>query len=209
MPTSCTRSNCYLPPFLFFFSFLPPRRTQARNVVHERQQHQLLQHISGFYPALPHPPPVDFHDGPPPPPPPTFQNSCVRPWMVVLLVVLRPYGNAWEQALRLDVRVSYRICSAADPGGGHSGHVPPPPPPPFINKFITFRAAFYNIAARLRCLLISARMNSTTVLYPGPPDTRSYFPPPRPSYRARNQQHPPPPPPPALRFGPESDSTPP
>ena len=83
--------------------------------------------------------------------------------------------------------------AAADPGGGHSGHVPPPPPPPFINKFITFRAAFYNIAARLRCLLISARMNSTTVLYPGPPDTRSYFPPPRPSYRARNQQHPPPP----------------
>ena len=86
------------------------------------------------------------------------------------------------------------VIPAADPGGGHSGHVPPPPPPPFINKFITFRAAFYNIAARLRCLLISARMNSTTVLYPGPPDTRSYSPPPRPSYRARNQQHPPPPP---------------
>ena len=85
--------------------------------------------------------------------------------------------------------------TAADPGGGHSGHVPPPPPPPFIYKFITFRAAFYNIAARLRCLLISARMNSTTVLYPGPPDTRSYSPP-RPSYRARNRQHPPPPPPP-------------
>ena len=78
--------------------------------------------------------------------------------------------------------------------GGALGARAPPPPPPFINKFITFRAAFYNIAARLRCLLISARMNSTTVLYPGPPDTRSYSPPPRPSYRARNQQHPPPPP---------------
>ena len=40
---SRTRPNCYSPPF--FFSFLRPRRIRARNVVHERQQHQLLQHI--------------------------------------------------------------------------------------------------------------------------------------------------------------------
>ena len=86
----------------------------------------------------------------------------------------------------------HAYMAAADPGGGALG-ARAPPPPPFIYKFITFRAAFYT--ARLRCLLISARMNSTTVLYPGPPDTRPYSPP-RPSYRARNRQHPPPPPPP-------------
>ena len=71
-------------------------------------------------------------------------------------------GNRWSAGMFVEL---FKSLSAADPGGGHSGHVPPPPPPPppFINKFITFRAAFYNIAARLRCLaclLISARMNS-------------------------------------------------
>ena len=45
------------------------------------------------------------------------------------------------------------FSAAADPGRGHSGHVPHPPPPhptpiPFIN-FITFRAAFYNNSCTL------------------------------------------------------------
>ena len=62
-------------------------------------------------------------------------------------------------------------ASAADPGGrgGTQDTCPPPIPLPYINSYL-FEPHFIIITARLRCLLIPVRMNSTTVLYPGLPN---------------------------------------